>query len=41
MLNTYVTKFIKGYTKNVAFAALLGLVTKMEFKIFKLETNIY
>jgi hypothetical protein len=39
MLNTYVTKFIKGYTKNVALAALLTLLTKMEFKNFKLETN--
>ena len=39
MLNTYVTKFIKGYTKNVALSAILTLVTGMEFKNFKLETK--
>jgi hypothetical protein len=39
LLNTYVTKFIKGYTKNVALAAILTLVTGMEFKNFKLETK--
>ena len=39
MWNSYVTKYIKGYTKNVALAALLTLITKMEFKNFKLETN--
>ena len=37
--DTYVNKFLKGYTKNVALAALLTLVTKMEFKNFKLETR--
>ena len=37
--DTYVKKFLKGYTKNVALAALLTLVTKMEFKNFKLETK--
>ena len=39
MWDTYVTKFIKGYTKNVALAAILTLVTGMEFKNFKLETK--
>lgn len=39
MWNTYVTKFLKGYTKNVALASILTLVTKMEFKNFKLETR--
>lgn len=37
--DAYVTKFIKGYTKNVALAAILTLVTGMEFKNFKLETK--
>ena len=37
MFNTYVIKFIKGYTKNVALSAILTLVTGMEFKNFKLE----
>ena len=32
-------KLIKGYTKNVALAAILTLVTGMEFKNFKLETK--
>lgn len=39
MWDTYVYKFIKGYTKNVALAAILTLITKMEFKNFKLETK--
>ena len=39
MLNTYVIKFIKGYTKNVALAAILTLATGMDFKNFKLETK--
>ena len=39
MFNTYVIKFIKGYTKNVALSAILTLVTGMEFKNFKLETK--
>ena len=39
MLNTHFIKFIKGYTKNVALAAILTLVTGMEFKNFKLETK--
>jgi hypothetical protein len=39
MWNTYVYKFLKGYTKNVALASLLTLITKMEFKNFKLETQ--
>jgi len=39
MFNTYVTKFIKGYTKNVALASILTLVTGMQFKNFKLETK--
>ena len=39
LLNTYFIKFIKGYTKNVALAAILTLVTGMDFKNFKLETK--
>ena len=39
MWNTYVYKFLKGYTKNVALASILTLITKMEFKNFKLETK--
>ena len=39
LFNTYVTKFIKGYTKNVALAAILSLITGMQFKNFKLETQ--
>ena len=39
MINTYVIKFIKGYTKNVALAAILTLATGMNFKNFKLETK--
>ena len=39
MFNTYVIKFIKGYTKNVALSAILTLVTGMEFKNFKLEAK--
>ena len=39
MFNTYVIKFIKGYTKNIALAAILSLVTGMQFKNFKLETQ--
>ena len=39
MFNTYLVKFIKGYTKNVALAAILSLITGMQFKNFKLETQ--
>ena len=39
MVNTYAIKFIKGYTKNVALAAILTLATGMDFKNFKLETK--
>ena len=39
MMNTNVIKFIKGYTKNVALAAILTLATGMDFKNFKLETK--
>ena len=39
MLDTHLIKFLKGYTKNVALAAILTLVTGMEFKNFKLETK--
>ena len=39
MFNTYVIKFAKGYTKNIALAAILSLVTGMQFKNFKLETQ--
>ena len=38
--DTYViNKFVKKYTKNVALASLLTLVTGMKFKNFKLETK--
>jgi len=39
MFDSYITKFIKGYTKNVALASILSLITGMEFKNFKLETK--
>ena len=39
ILDTYLVKFIKGYTKNVALSAILTLLTGMEFKNFKLETK--
>jgi len=39
MFDTYVTKFIKGYTKNVALAAILTILTGMDFKNFKFETK--
>ena len=39
ILDTYLIKFLKGYTKNVALAAILTLITGMEFKNFKLETK--
>ena len=39
MLDTHLIKFVKGYTKNVALAAILTLVTGIEFKNFKLETK--
>ena len=39
LLDTHLIKFVKGYTKNVALAAILTLVTGMEFKNFKLETK--
>ena len=39
MLDNYVVKFIKGYTKNVALAAILTLVTGMDFKNFQFETK--
>ena len=39
LFNTYLVKFIKGYTKNVALAAILSLLTGMQFKNFKLETQ--
>ena len=39
IFETYVKKFIKGYTKNVALAAILTLATGMQFKNFKLETK--
>ena len=37
MFNNYVIKFAKGYTKNIALAAILSLVTGMKFKNFKLS----
>ena len=37
--DNYVTKFIKGYTKNVAVASILTIFTKMTWKNFKLETQ--
>lgn len=39
MWDSYVTKFIKGYTKNVAVASILTLLTGMDFKNLKLETK--
>ena len=39
MLDTHLIKFLKGYTKNVALASILTLLTGMEFKNFKLETK--
>jgi len=39
LFNTYLVKFIKGYTKNVALAAILSLLTGIQFKNFKLETQ--
>ena len=39
MFNTHLPKFIKGYTKNVALATILTLVTGMKFNNFKLETK--
>ena len=39
MFDTYVIKFIKGYTKNVALAAILTILTGMDFKNFKFETK--
>ena len=43
MFNTYVFKFIKGYTKNVALAAILTLISSLEFKNFnsKLKKGSY
>jgi hypothetical protein len=37
--DTYVLKFIKGYTKNIALASILTLITGMQFKNFKFETK--
>ena len=37
--DSYVTKFLKGYTKNVAVASLLTIITKTNWKNFKLETQ--
>lgn len=39
MWDSYVTKFLKGYTKNVALASILTLLTGMEWKNLKLETR--
>ena len=39
MFDNYLIKFAKGYTKNIALAAVLSLVTGMKFKNFKLETK--
>ena len=39
MFDKYIIKFVKGYTKNIALAAVLSLVTGMKFKNFKLETK--
>lgn len=39
MFTTYVIKFAKTYTKNLALAAILSLLTGMQFKNFKLETH--
>lgn len=39
LFDTYVVKFLKTYTKNLALSAILSLVTGMKFKNFKLETH--
>ena len=39
MFDTYMIKFAKQYTKNIALSAILTLVTGMQFKNFKLETH--
>ena len=39
MFDKYLIKFAKQYTKNIAIAAILSLVTGMQFKNFKLETH--
>lgn len=37
--DSYVTKFLKGYTKNVAVASILTLITGINWKNLKLETQ--
>ena len=39
MFDTYLIKFAKQYTKNIAIAAIVSLITGMQFKNFKLETH--
>ena len=39
LFNTYVIKFVKTYSKNLALPAILSLLTGMKFKNFKLETH--
>ena len=39
MYDTYLIKFAKQYTKNIAIAAILSLITGQQFKNFKLETH--
>ena len=39
MYDTYLIKFAKQYTKNIAIAAILSLITGLIFKNFKFETH--
>ena len=39
LFNTYVIKFVKTYSKNLALPAILSLLTGIKFKNFKLETH--
>ena len=39
MYDTYLIKFAKQYTKNIAIAAILSLITGLQFKNFKFETH--
>jgi len=39
LYDNYLIKFAKQYTKNIAIAAILSLITGMQFKNFKLETH--
>ena len=39
MYDTYLIKFAKQYTKNIAIAAILSLITGLQFKNLKFETH--